>query len=199
MKPHPLRAEFVTSAFSLRECPRWDRAEVALSGRSNVGKSSLLNALAGARSLARVSKTPGRTRSINLFTVGESLAIADLPGFGYAKMPREEAVRIAAAMNEYLARREKLSALVLLVDSRRGPEEEELALAEAARARRIEVIAVATKADKLKRSERPRAIAAFEPLHTAPILTSATTGEGIEELRRRILALAPGRMESRHA
>ena len=185
-----LNADFVTSAFSLEGCPRWHRAEVALAGRSNVGKSSLLNALTGIKGLARTSKTPGRTQSINLFAVGDSLALADLPGYGYAKMPQAVAQRIASSMNEYLHHRENLAALVMLVDARRGPGREELDLAEVIRARGLHLIVVATKCDKLKRSERARSIASFAPLGIEPILCSATDGEGIEELRRRILKLA---------
>jgi GTP-binding protein len=185
-----LNAEFVTSAFSVEGYPRWNRAEVALAGRSNVGKSSLLNALTGIKGLARTSKTPGRTQSINLFAVGDSLALADLPGYGYAKMPAAVAQRIASSMSEYLEERENLAGLVLLIDSRRGPGREELELAEIMRRRDLILIVVATKCDKLKRSERAHAIAAFKPLDLEPILCSVTDGEGIEELRRRILKLA---------
>jgi GTP-binding protein len=185
-----LDAQFVTSAFSLEGCPRWDRAEIALAGRSNVGKSSLLNALTGIKGLARTSKTPGRTQSINLFAVDDSLALADLPGYGYAKMPEEVARRIASAMTEYLHERENLAALVMLVDSRRGPGREELELAEIIRERALVLIVAATKCDKLNRSERSRAIASFAPLKTEPILCSVTGGEGIDALRRRILKLA---------
>src|SRR5271167_1237778 len=160
-----LDAEFVTSVFSLEGCPRWNRAEVALAGRSNVGKSSLLNALTGIKGLARTSKTPGRTQSINLFAVGASLALADLPGYGYAKMPEAIARRIATSMTEYLHQRENLAALVMLVDSRRGPGPEELELADIIRGRELTLVVVATKCDKLKRSERPRAIATFKPLN----------------------------------
>jgi len=185
-----LEAQFVTSAFSASECPRWKRAEVALAGRSNVGKSSLLNALTGIKGLARTSKTPGRTQSINLFSVGASLALADLPGYGYAKMPERVAQRIAASMTEYLETRENLAALVMLVDSRRGPANEELQLAEIVRARGLTLIVAGTKCDKLNRSERSRAIASFKPLGIEPILCSSSNSEGIEELRRRILKIA---------
>jgi GTP-binding protein len=185
-----LDAEFITSVFSLDGCPRWNRAEVALAGRSNVGKSSLLNALTGIKGLARTSKTPGRTQSINLFAVGDSLALADLPGYGYAKMPEAVAQRIASSMGEYLQQRENLAALVMLVDSRRGPGREELDLAQIIRERELVLIVVATKCDKLNRSERSRAIAAFAPLQLEPILCSVTDGEGIDELRKRILKLA---------
>ncbi|HYB90263.1 MAG TPA: ribosome biogenesis GTP-binding protein YihA/YsxC [Candidatus Binataceae bacterium] len=182
-------ARFATSALALDECPRWDRIEVAIAGRSNVGKSSLLNALADAPNLARTSKTPGRTRRLNFFEVGESLALADLPGYGYAKMPQTEARRIGAAMREYLARRENLAAIVILADARRGPEEEELELKAIAKRRGLETIVAATKCDKLKQSERAAACKRFAPMRVEPILCSAVTGEGVEQLRRRILAL----------
>lgn len=184
-----LSAEFALSAFSLSGCPRWKRAEIALAGRSNVGKSSLLNALTNMKGLARTSKTPGRTRSLNFFTVGDRLALCDLPGFGYAKMPHDEARKIAAMMHDYIHGRSNLAAIAILIDCRRGPEQEELELAAMAAGRGIEVIPVATKADKLRRSERAAALVKFEQMPGAAIFTSATSGEGIDELRRRILTV----------
>jgi GTP-binding protein len=184
-----LDAQFVTSAFSVGECPRWDRAEIALAGRSNVGKSSILNALAAVKGLARVSKTPGRTRSINLFTLGDSVALADLPGYGYARMPQAEARRLGGAMREYLKGRKNLAGLVMLIDARRGPEREETELATLARARGLALVVVATKCDKLGRAERARALGALDALGAEAILCSAKTGEGIDELRRRVLSL----------
>src|ERR1700719_3986760 len=122
----PFATEFVTSAFALDGCPRWKRAEVALAGRSNVGKSSLLNALAGSKGLARTSKTPGRTRCLNFFEVATNLALVDLPGYGFAKMSRSDAAKIAALLADYLRERRQLVALVMLIDARRGPERQEL-------------------------------------------------------------------------
>jgi len=183
-------AEFVSSAFALSDCPSWTRAEVALAGRSNVGKSSLLNALTQNKHLARTSRTPGRTRCLNFFAVGEALAIVDLPGFGYARMGRDQAAKLAALMDEYLHLRPNLVALVMLVDARRGPEREEADLAALRDSRGLDLIVVATKSDKLRRSERSPAIARFAPLGTVPIMCSATDGEGVETLRRRILGLA---------
>jgi len=185
-------AEFVSSAFALDGCPRWKRAEIALAGRSNVGKSSLLNALAGVKGLARTSKTPGRTRCLNFFAVGETLALCDLPGFGYAKMSHEEAAKIASMMHEYIHGRVNLAAIAILIDCRRGPQADELELAAMAAERGIEVIAVATKCDKLRRSERAAALKRFDAMGVRPIFYSATSGEGIDDLRRRILAVDSG-------
>jgi GTP-binding protein len=187
-----LDAKFVTSAFAPEGYPRWDRVEVALAGRSNVGKSSMLNALAGSKNLARTSRTPGRTRALNFFAVGDSLAIVDLPGYGFARMARTEATRIASMMNGYLGQSERLVGLVLLVDARRGPEREELELATLAAGRGIKLIAVATKCDKLRRSERAAALARFKPLGIEPIMCSALDREGIDELRQRIAGCARG-------
>lgn len=185
-----LEAKFVTSAFAPEGYPRWERAEVALAGRSNVGKSSTLNALAAAKNLARISRTPGRTRALNFFSAGNGLAIVDLPGYGFARMSQTEAARIAALMNDYLSRRERLAGLVMLVDARRGPEREEFELAALAAERGVTLIAVATKCDKLRRSERAAALARFEPLGVEPILCSALSAEGIDDLRRRIAGCA---------
>jgi GTP-binding protein len=185
----PFSAEFVASAFTLDGCPRWKRAEVALAGRSNVGKSSLLNALAKVKGLARTSKTPGRTRCLNFFAVNDKLALCDLPGFGYAKMSHEDAAKIASMMHEYIHGRENLAAIAILIDCRRGPQQDELDLAAMAAERGIEVIPVATKCDKLRRSERAAALKRFDSMRVAPIFCSATSAEGIDDLRRRILAV----------
>jgi GTP-binding protein len=189
-----LEAEFVSSAMALSDCPRWARAEVALAGRSNVGKSSLLNALSARKHLARISRTPGRTRCLNFFSVGDDLSLVDLPGYGFAKISKVEAARIARLMDDYLQSRRNLVALILLVDVRRGPEEEEFALSEMMRRSGEKghgLIVAATKCDKLKRSERAAALKRFEPMKILPALCSAVSGEGIEELRRRILMCAP--------
>ena len=185
----PFPTEFVSSAFALDGCPRWKRVEIALAGRSNVGKSSLLNALANAKGLARTSKTPGRTRCLNFFSVNDTLALCDLPGFGYAKMSHDDAAKIASMMQEYIHGRVNLAAIAILIDCRRGPQDDELELAQMAEERGVEVIPVATKCDKLRRSERAAALKRFDSMRVRPIFCSATSGEGIDDLRRRILAV----------
>ncbi|HEY1852178.1 MAG TPA: ribosome biogenesis GTP-binding protein YihA/YsxC [Candidatus Binataceae bacterium] len=182
-----LDAKFVSSAFAMGDCPKWERVEVALAGRSNVGKSSLLNALTGSKGLARTSKTPGRTRCLNFFEVGTNLALVDLPGYGFAKMSRTDAAKIAELLADYLRERRQLAALVMLIDARRGPEREELELASAVRERGLELIVAATKSDKIRNAERPEIPRRFATLATPPIMCSAFDGEGMGELRGRIL------------
>jgi GTP-binding protein len=189
-------AEFAFSSSTPGEYPRWDRAEIALAGRSNVGKSSILNALTATHGLARTSKTPGRTRAINFFVVDENLALVDLPGYGYAKMSRVQAAQISLLMKDYLAMRESLVGLVLLVDARRGPEAEEEALLALAESRQGEglrpmtTVVAATKSDKLRRSDRAAALHRVARIGMDPVLCSAVSGEGIDQLRRRIVSLA---------
>ena len=182
-----LDAKFISSAFALGDCPRWARVEVALAGRSNVGKSSLLNAITGTKGLARTSKTPGRTRCLNFFEAGANLALVDLPGYGFARMSRADAVKIAGLLAGYLRERRQLVALVMLIDARRGPAREEIDLAAAARDRGLELIVVATKSDKIRNAERSGIPPRFAALPTPPIMCSSFDGEGLDELRGRIL------------
>jgi len=177
----------LTSASSLAGCPRGNTPEIAFTGRSNAGKSSLINALTGSKGMARTSKTPGRTRLLNFFAIGEHLALVDLPGYGYARMPETEAEKVAAMTSEYLDRRTNLIALVMVIDARRGPEREEFALADAMLKSGRKILIAATKCDKLKRSERAAALARLAKLSNEAILCSALNNEGLDEIRRRLL------------
>lgn len=185
-----LDARFVKSATEPAQCPAWNRREVAFAGRSNVGKSSLINALSGIKGLARTSKTPGRTRCLNFFALGERLALVDLPGFGYARIPRAEAGRTSALMCSYLYRRANLTALVLLIDCRHGPKAEELAVAQAARRRGLSLLIAATKCDKLGQAEKAAASRRLAGLGAPLVLCSALRGDGLMQLRRAVLGLA---------
>jgi len=169
--------------------PRVGLPQVAFAGRSNVGKSSLLNALVGHSRLARVSGTPGRTRGIALFEVEGRFAFADLPGYGFARVSRAEREAWKALVEGYLDRCRRLRRVYILVDVRRGPEEEERQLASFLASRSVPYRWVGTKADKLGARERDVAAGRFagEPWLSAgapPLLTSARTKAGIDLLWR---------------
>jgi GTP-binding protein len=151
----PLPLTFVTSAPDVASLPA-SAAEVAIVGRSNVGKSSLLNALAGRRDLARTSKTPGRTQLLNVFSVGTGATLVDLPGFGYAKVSATDRAAWRERMEHYLREREPLIMTMLLVDGEVGPAKLDLAMLDWLRANEVPFTVVATKHDKVKSSKRQR-------------------------------------------
>jgi GTP-binding protein len=184
------QARFVKSASVFEDCPRWKAREAAFAGRSNAGKSSLINALTGVQGLARISKKPGRTQSINFFTLNDELALVDLPGYGYARLPEREANRIASMVRAYLAHRENLALLVMIIDVRRGPSNDDLALAQAAEDRGIRLVVAANKIDRLRRSETAGALRPFLKIAARIIPCSAVDDEGIDTLRRAIVDLA---------
>jgi GTP-binding protein len=199
--PEPTRvldATFVAGAPNLAALPPPTLAEVAFAGRSNVGKSSLLNAVMQRKSLARTSNTPGCTRQLNVFAVrcADDLSVhfVDLPGYGWARRSKTERAEWQAMIEGYLRRRASLRAVVVIVDVRRGVEEEERQLIdflagprEVSAAKPIEVILVATKLDKLGAAARKPALAAVRKgAGGAVVGFSAVSGEGSEELWGRI-------------
>lgn len=195
------RVEFLLSAPELKFLPEPDFPEIAFAGRSNVGKSSLLNALTGRKALARTSVTPGRTQELNFFEVGTPtrLRLVDMPGYGFAKAPPKVVERWRQMVRSYLRGRPVLKRALVLIDARHGikpPDAEMLAmLDEAAVGYRL----VLTKADKIKASELAAVLADTEAearKHPAafPVVhvTSAEKGMGIPELRTAVLADAEG-------
>lgn len=180
---------FVSGAVSESGLPSGQLPEVAFLGRSNVGKSSLVNALTGRKTLARVSNTPGRTRELNFFCLAEKLMLVDMPGYGYARQPKEQIARWTRLAKLYLKGRRNLKRVILLVDSRHGikPSDEEFMslLDEYAVSYQI----VLTKTDKIH--YREGSIRGFAPerhsaLHPEIIGTSSVSGAGIGELRAAI-------------
>ena len=188
-----LHAELLTVASSPREFPRAELPEIAILGRSNVGKSSLLNKLVHRKQLARTSTTPGKTRLVHWYRVERSagsLCLVDLPGYGYAKVGQEERRRWKRLVEVYLESRHRLRAAVLLQDLRRDVSDDERLLLAWLEERRIPALLALTKADKLglgQRGARARELAAqlgLEPQRV--VTTSAERGLGIAELWRAI-------------
>jgi len=189
--PYP-ELRFLTGAASVRGLPPDEGREVAFAGRSNAGKSSALNALAGRRALARTSRTPGRTQQINFFRIDEQRRLADLPGYGFAKAPPEVQRRWGQLVERYLRERRSLTGLVLLMDARRPLTELDARMVRWCTDTGTPLHAVLTKADKLGRGAAARALAetrnALAVLAGAPRaqLLSATRGDGVEVLRRQV-------------
>jgi len=189
--------DFIWGATSAEQLPPEKLNEVAFVGRSNAGKSSLVNALTGRKSLARVSQTPGATRQINFFDLGGRLMLVDLPGYGFAKRSKTEADSWQEMIFSYLRRRARLRRVLLLIDARRGVMDSDKQVMALLDQTAVSYGLVLTKADELKAAERATVIAAAGQearKHTAALaeiqLTSALKGDGIPELRTHLAALA---------
>lgn len=188
---HFSEARLLASAAGPADYPRHERTEVALAGRSNVGKSSLINALVPMRRLARVSKEPGKTRTLNFYALDERLCLVDLPGYGYARVSRTLREAWGPMVEEYLRHRPQLKLILVLVDARHGPTADDLEMWAWAKHAPQEALAVATKWDKVKPSQRVRRLREMEAaLGGPPLLFSAVTGEGKEHLIRALLTAA---------
>ena len=181
-------AEFLKSAFKESDWPRDSRREVAFLGRSNVGKSSVINSLLGVRNLARTSSTPGRTQSLNFFTINDAYRFVDLPGFGYARVPKDIKSTWGEMVTSFLAKRLQLVLSIHLVDSRHEPTKQDLQLHEWLEVSNKPRLVVATKSDKLSNNELKTNLG-----HIARVLDddsvmaySAKSGRGREELWRAI-------------
>src|SRR5215210_736997 len=191
---------FVKGVVDIDGLPRDGKPEIAFAGRSNVGKSSLINALTRRTSLARVSVTPGRTRELNFFTLGkdEALYLVDMPGYGYAKASKAQVKGWTRLIRDYLRGRRELKRVFLLIDARHGIKANDREIMTLMDEAAVSYQVALTKADKPKAAE-------FEPVmasvvaelakhpaaHPTILATSARTGEGIPELRAAVAALAP--------
>jgi len=189
-------ARFMAGVAGLASLPKPWLPEVAFAGRSNVGKSSLLNALTGRRNLARASQTPGRTRELNFFELEGKLVLVDLPGYGYAKVAKDRSADWNALVRAYLQGRPTLKRLLLLIDARRGIMDSDRDAMELLDRAAASFQIVLTKSDSCRPAElaaRAREVAAeaarHAAAHPAALATSAETGLGIERLRAEIAAL----------
>ena len=185
-----ISAEFVTSAVKPAQYPAPEFPEIAFAGRSNVGKSSLINTLVNRKRLVKTSTTPGRTQLINFFIINAHLMMVDLPGYGYAKVPAAVKKQWGPMIETYLSGRPSLKAVVLLMDLRRTPGIEELAFMDWLQQYGVASVPVLTKADKLSKTEqikqRKRIAEALERTVESLILFSAKTGLGRETIWRQL-------------
>ena len=193
-----LDAQFVAGATDVSQLPAPTFAEVAFAGRSNVGKSSLINSLVGRRNLVRTSSAPGCTRAINIFRVhlrtdaGDAhLDLVDLPGYGYAKRSKAERRSWGPLIERFLSERPGLCGVVVILDVRREAQQSDAQLLEFLDSVGVPAIIVATKTDKLRTSQRKLAVAALRERLRSPVVSySSSTGEGREALWRRLLSVS---------
>ncbi len=188
---------FLGAAVEAERLPESVLPEVAFAGRSNVGKSSLVNALTGRKTLARTSNTPGRTRQLNFFDLGGRMLLVDLPGYGYARASKTDIERWSALARQYLRGRPKLRRVCLLIDARHGAKDSDREIMAELDLAAVSYQAVLTKADKVKpqalaavRSTLETELARHPAAHPHIPVTSARTGAGIAELRAALAALA---------
>jgi GTP-binding protein len=177
-----LKTEFVASAGSPSGFPPEELPEVAFLGRSNVGKSSLINALTGQKGLAFTSTTPGRTQTINFYRVDEKFYFVDLPGYGYARVPPGHLLQWKKLIEHYLDKRETLKLSCLILDARRGWMEKDLDLKQWLEHHGRPYLVVATKFDKLNKSEQERSLRAIRRDGAEALPFSALTGRGVREI-----------------
>jgi GTP-binding protein len=180
------QAVYIKSAFNNSQLPAPEYPEIAFAGRSNVGKSSLINRLVNRHGLVKVSATPGKTQSLNYFLIGADLYLVDLPGYGYAKVPKKVLNDWQGMITSYLEKRESLCCVVVIVDLRHPPKEYDQDLVAWLQARAVPLLLVYTKSDKLSRSEQNRQArildAGFKVAPAARVIFSAKSGEGMPAL-----------------
>lgn len=191
-----LSLELVTTAYTSQQLPHFDLPQVAMAGRSNVGKSSLINALAGRKKLAKVSSNPGKTRSVNFYLVRPfDFYLVDLPGYGYARASHTERKQWANVLEEYISTSHELRTLCLLLDCRIPPQQLDIDLGLFAEAHNIPILPVLTKVDKCRQRERDEKQREWqEILGVKPLLVSAQKRSGIDRLWKRLITAATGKV-----
>ena len=181
--------EFIKSAVKPAQYPKSDLPEIAFAGRSNVGKSSLINSLTGRKGLVKVSKTPGKTQLLNFFNIHSQTVFVDMPGYGFAEVPESVKRTWGEMVETYLRERKQLKGVIVLLDCRRTPNEDDISLLEWLVHNKITTVIVFTKIDKIPKTRRGsfvktamKEIAPFLDAAAKPVLYSALSGEGKKEL-----------------
>ncbi len=199
MKINLQQAAFVKSAADRRGFLRDGRPQVVFAGRSNVGKSSVINRLLGRKKLARVSGVPGKTAQVNYFLVSDALYLVDLPGYGYARVSQNERKRWAVLMEDFFAQAEQITLGVSIVDARHKPTQDDVTMVRFFQNARVPFLVVANKADKLKKSQWADARTLISQTLSLPeeeiLFHSAETGLGREELIQAILSAVDQRKD----
>ncbi len=181
------KAELVLSAAKIDQWPNSQLKEVCLAGRSNVGKSSLINTLCSRKKLAYVGNKPGKTKLLNFFVINDELMMVDVPGYGYANASKIALIQFGEMMEDYFSKREQLKGMVLIVDIRHKPTDDDITMLEYARYHQIPLCIVATKADKLSHNKQIKQIKIIQETlkineNEPIILFSSETGKGRESL-----------------
>lgn len=191
-------SEFMLTVTKLDDLPMNGAMEVAFAGRSNVGKSSLLNALVGRKALARTSNTPGRTQALNFFSVGEDLSLVDMPGYGYAKVSKTQVAEWTKLVFDYLRGRAELRRTFLLIDARHGLKANDLEVMDMLDEAAVSFQVVLTKVDKIGSADLgklttkiTKGLAKRPAAHPEVLFTSSRKGSGVDELRATIAGLLP--------
>lgn len=185
------KAEYTTSAVNQSQYPKHTEPEIALAGRSNVGKSSLINKFINRKNLARTGNTPGKTQMLNFYHINDAFYFVDLPGYGYAKVSKEVHSKWGKMMEEYFSTRENLRAVIQIVDIRHKPSLEDQEMQGFLRNRGIPVLVVATKSDKIARGQWPKYLKVIAETLELPdwhyiLPYSAENGAGVEELHQAV-------------
>lgn len=187
------KCELVISAPDRESWPDTTLPEVVLAGRSNVGKSSFINTITNRKKLAYVGNTPGKTRLLNFFNIDDELMFVDVPGYGYANISKKQLMQFGDMMEDYFANREQKVGLVLIVDSRHKPTEDDVTMIEFARYHQMNTIVIATKFDKLKKNERKKNLLKIIEVLELPVESiipfSSETRLGVDAVWKKIESL----------
>lgn len=182
------KAEFVSSFVDIKSLPQDKLPEIALVGRSNVGKSSLINKVVNRKNLAKSSSTPGKTRMLNYYIINDTWYMVDLPGYGFAKVSKTEREKWGKMIEKYLSSREQLRGVIQLLDIRHPPSDNDILMKEWMEHHELPILLVATKTDKVSRNEKQKNLAVIKKTlqlnqEQSLITFSAQSGEGVDEVK----------------